>query len=454
MKETVLVIFILLMAVAGIAAAATDPIGGGTTVGGDKGYYSVSSSPGGGSVVFDGTGYGTTPVTIPVSTTGSPGHTLSVSKSGYQTWSQYYPGNPGKGQTISITANLVPVAETGSISVLSSPSGASAVLDNGYDQMTTPGTFRDVNAGWHNVLISKPGYTPYTTNVLVAAGQTASVSATLVKNQQVGSISVSSNPLAASLYVDSIYQGLTNQIVSNLGTGTHTVLLKKSGYKDSKTQVVVNANQITPLSITLTPVTTTTTGDLDVRSTPSGASVYLNNDYQGETPSGDPLYLTGLAAGTYTVVLKKPAYQDYSTTTTITAGSTQQVTATLQPSQSPSNTASVEVVSVPSGADVYIDNVYRGITPLSFENVPIDPAKTYTVTLKMEGYNTYTSSGTLQPGQVVQIHAALTQVAKPPEPESFNPIWLIAGGVLVIIVIAAIAFFIIRKRKQDPGESP
>ena len=62
--------------------------------GSQKGYYRVNSDPNGGSVVFDGTNYGLTPVTITVSTTGTPGHTITVSKSGYQTWSQFYSGNP------------------------------------------------------------------------------------------------------------------------------------------------------------------------------------------------------------------------------------------------------------------------------------------------------------------------------------------------------------------------
>ena len=61
--------------------------------GSQKGYYKVSSDPTGGSVLFDGTNYGITPVTITVSTTGTPDHTITVSKSGYQTWSQFYSGN-------------------------------------------------------------------------------------------------------------------------------------------------------------------------------------------------------------------------------------------------------------------------------------------------------------------------------------------------------------------------
>ncbi len=125
--------------------------------------------------------------------------------------------------------------------------------------------------------------------------------------------------------MDSIYQGYTNQIVGNLAVGTHTVTMKKSGYKDfSQTATVYNA-QTTSVSVTLSPVSSPTTGDLDVSSTPSGASVYLNGDYQGETRSSGPLYITSLVPGTYTVILKKSGYQDYTTTAKIVAGTTAQV---------------------------------------------------------------------------------------------------------------------------------
>ena len=42
---------------------------------GDYGYYQVSSSPSGADVVFDGKFVGETPVTIPVFSSSTPGHT-------------------------------------------------------------------------------------------------------------------------------------------------------------------------------------------------------------------------------------------------------------------------------------------------------------------------------------------------------------------------------------------
>ena len=411
--------------------------------GSGKGYYQVSSNPTGGSVVFDGTNYGLTTVTITVSTTGTPGHTITVSKSGYETWSQYYEGNPGQDKTISVYATLVPVVQTGYITVTSNPSGASAVLDSGYDQLTTTGTFSAVTTGWHTVQVSKSGYQLYSTSVEVKPGATSTVSATLTPNQQVGSLSISSIPVGASLYVDTIYEGLTNMVVGNLNVGTHTVLLKKTGYKDFTQTATINNAQTTSLSITLSPLSSPTTGDLDVSSSPSGASVYLNGAYQGETRSSGPLYITGLSPATYTTVLKKSGYQDYTTTTQIVAGTTAKVSAVLQPASGTPTTASAEIFSDPSGADVFINNAYKGVTPLSFDNVPLDAAKTYTVEIKMEGYKPYTSSGTVSPGQNVVINAALTKLPAPaPTKSPLSPIPIVGA----LSVVGLISVILMKKR--------
>jgi len=410
--------------------------------GSQKGYYKVSSDPTGGSVLFDGTNYGITPVTITVSTTGTPDHTITVSKSGYQTWTQFYSGNPSADQTISVFATLNPVVQTGNIYVNSNPAGASAILDNGYDQLTTPGTFNAVSTGWHNVQVSKSGYLVYSTDIEVKPGATSNVMATLVPNTQYGSISVSSNPTGASLYVDTIYQGVTNQIVSNLAVGTHTVTLKKSGYQDYSQSATVNNAQTTYLSITLSPLSSPTTGDLDVSSTPSGASVYLNGAYKGETRSSGPLYITGLSPGAYSTVLKKSGYNDYSTTANIVAGSTAKISAALQPASVKPTTASAEIYSQPSGADVYINNAYKGVTPLSFENVPIEATKTYSIELRLEGYKPYTDSGSISPGQNVVINAALTPVAQPTTASPVSLMTIMAA----LSIMGLVSVVLIRKR--------
>jgi hypothetical protein len=412
-------------------------------VGGQKGYYSISSSPTG-YVTFDGNNVGSTPVTVDVSTTGTPSHSLVVTATNYQTYRQTITGNPAAGQTIPINVVLVPVPQMGNIYVSSSPLGATAILDNGADSIVTPGTFYNVANGYHNVQVSMPGYQVYSNNnVLVTSGGTTNVYANLVQIVQSGSLSVSSTPKGAGLYVDGAYKGETNQIVGGLAVGSHTVNLKLAGYQSFTNTYTVNSGQTTYVSITMVPVQNPSTGDLLVTSSPSGAAVYLNGNYQGVTTSvGSPLDITDLTAGTYTVVLKKSGYQDYTTTVGIVAGQTAQVAATLQASGTqPSGTVNAEILSTPQGADVYINNAYKGVTPLEFQNVQIDPTQTYTVTIKMDGYTPYTTSGKLTPGQSIQVNAALSPVATPTPTQPLSPL-----GVLSALGICCVLIFCFRRK--------
>jgi hypothetical protein len=286
--------------------------------------------------------------------------------------------------------------------------------------------------------VSKSGYQPYSTTIQVKPGGTSNVFATLAANQQTGSLSISSNPVGAGLYVDTIYQGLTNQIAGNLAVGPHTVTLKKSGYKDYSQTATVTSAQTSYLSVTLSPVMSPTSGDIDVSSTPSGASVYLNGEYKGETRASGPLYITGVSPGSYTLVMKKSGYLDYTTATQVDAGSTAQVSAALVPASSSTTIASAEIFSQPSGADVLINNAYKGITPLSLDNIPVDPTKTYSVEIRLTGYTPYTASGVIKPGQNVVINAALSPLVSPTTVTPLSLVTVVAAlslmGIMAVIL--------------------
>ena len=411
-----------------------------TPIGGDTGYYYVTSNPSGASVTFDGTNEGSTPVTIDVSSTGTPGHTIGVAMPGYQSWSQYYATNPPAGSTVNVYAVLSPAYQNGNIQVASSPSGAYAVLDNGQNSLVTPGTFSSVAVGWHNVRVTAPGYQPFSQDVQVNSNGISSVFANMIQNSQQGSISVTSTPSGAGLYIDTIYQGETNKVVGNLAAGTHTVTLRKAGYQTWTTKYTVYYGQTTYVNAQLTPVSNPTTGDLEVTSNPAGAAVYVDTDFQGITSPGNTLDVLSLSPGTHTVVVKKSGYQDYTTTTNIRAGQTAQVSVTLVPSGQPSTTASIEITSDPSGADVLINNIYIGITPLTAQNV--QPGSK-TVTISLSGYNSYTSTLQVSAGQALQVNAALSPVATPTTKAPASPF----VAILAVAIIGIIAIVGIQRKK-------
>jgi hypothetical protein len=215
-------------------------------------------------------------------------------------------------------------------------------------------------------------------------------------------------------------------------------MLIKSGYRDYSQTATVYSTQTTYLSVTLPPLISPSTGDLNVFSVPSGASVYMNGEYRGETRADGPLYITAVVPGTYTVTLKKGGYTDYTTTAQVQAGATAEISAALQPGGAAPAIASAEIFSQPSGADVLINNQFIGITPLSLDRVPVDTGKTYTVEIRMTGYQPYTTSGKVTAGQSVVINAALAPLASPTTVTPLPPVVvltaLIGAGVLAVRV--------------------
>jgi hypothetical protein len=304
-----------------------------TPIGGGKGYYSISSVPSGANVYFDNSYKGTTPVTVEVSTTGTPGHTVRVTLSGYQDWTTSLSGNPSEGQTIPVNAYLTPLSQYGSISVNSNPQGATAILDGGSSQRT-PCTFNNVLTGSHNIQVSLSGYQLYSTTVSVSSGRTTSVYATLNQiTPNTGTIYATSLPQGASVYVDGVYYGPTPQLASGLSPGYHQVRLSLQGFQDWTGQVLVTSGGTTTVSQTLSASPTTGptfvpgTGTLDVSSSPVGAQVYLDNVYMGITP----ITLTQVSAGSHVVLLKLSGYADWEVTAQVAAGQTTPVSGLLAP---------------------------------------------------------------------------------------------------------------------------
>ncbi len=311
------------------------------------------------------------------------------------------------------------------------------VLDGGEDLLYTPGTFSSVIPGLHNVRITKPGYQAYSATVEVTAGNTNNVFATLNQVTQPGGLSVNSNPKGADFYIDDIYMGVTNQIVGNLAPGSHNISLSLAGYELWSGQANVVSGQVTTLSINLVPEVNPPSGDLRVSSTPEGAAVYVNNDYHGTTPIIGSLDVSNLNPGTYTISLKKAGFENYTTPVTIVAGTTTQVNAVLTETQAP-GVATAQIVSSPGGADVYINNLYVGITPLSFQDVKTG---TYSVEIRLPGYTSYTTTGQVNAGQDISLNVALAPAPAPTTKSPASPLM-----VLLAIGIVGLAGFLTSRR--------
>jgi len=155
-----------------------------------------------------------------------------------------------------------------------------------------------------------------------------------------GSISISSTPLGANIYLDNAIKGLTALTMDNIANGNHVVIVRLTGYLDwtQNVSVLSNSTSINAILVAITNTTTTITptstqalnsvanSSIYVQSTPSRSKVFLNNVFQDYTPM--TLYnLT--ASSTPLVTVRSAGYNEWSQNVAVTAGSTTFVTASL-----------------------------------------------------------------------------------------------------------------------------
>jgi hypothetical protein len=432
MRSTSIIIVILIVsALAGISAAAVVTL---PAPGGDQGFFFIQSIPSGGDCYFDNVFKGETPVTVTVSTTGTPSHTIRISSAGYDTWTQTYQGNPTPGQTIYITATLTPSAQTGNIQVSSSPSGATVTLDRGQSAIT-PYTYTYVPVGSHEISVNYPNYQTFYTTVSVNAGQTTYISANLNPVTTTGILDVSSSPSGAAVYVDGNYRGVTSTTVGNLYPGQHSVKLTKAGYQDWTGTVSIASGATTYLSPTLVTNPQPQYATVSISSNPAGANVYGDGVYVGQTRSGSPLVFNEVKPGIHTLLLTKSGYQDYEATQSVVAGQDYVVSVTLNPVQNPT-TGGISIISAPTSAEVYLNNVFKGLTPITLDSLA---PGTYTVILKLSGYQDWQSTAQVTAGQTAQLSATLISGGTPAPTQT---------GLLPVTIIAAIGVLFLAARKR------
>ncbi len=353
---------------------------------------------------------------------------------------------------IACLAILVPVsASAPAIQIYSDPSGANLVVD-GYWYDTTPSTDYDVSNGWHTVYITMDGYQPYSESVYVQDGTTV-VNAILVRNTpEVGSLDIGSQPSDADIWLDGYYRGSTPQVIGNLWIGNHKLIVKKAGYYDYTDTVNIGSAAVYGYTAVLSPYSPQPEyGSLQIDTNPGGAAVFVNGNYKGNTPAAyDPLYVTQLTPGTYTVKLVLPDYQVYTQDAVVQAGIVNDLHITLNPvtpGPTPDTTGQILVYSTPSGANLYLDNAYKGLTPLTLSDIP---AGSHTVTLRMNGYQDFTKQVTVTAGSVADGSGTLSPSASPvkttgpaPQPTK-SPVSAIT--VALAIGICGAIFFVRKNR--------
>ena len=414
----------------------------------DQGWIDVYCNVDGSQVYFNNILEGTTAggiLSVQVSVSGTPVQTITVTQSGYTTWTGRPSSMPSPGGHVTVYATInplttipttipttVPPVSTGAIYAQSNPAGA-AIYMNGNFYGYSPLTIPNLGPGTYSMKATLSGYTPDTTLVNVYAGQTAPYYPTLQQSPQprpTGSVGVTSTPNHAAVYIDGSYYGVTPLTVT-LYPGTHQFVLKYSGYNDYTTNVVVYAGQTQALPVSMS---TATQGTVVITSIP-GATVYIDSNAVGTISSSGSLTLAGINMGNHIFKVTATGYNTWLNTVYIQANTVNTISAPLTPqgvSPTPVQpTGSLAISSSPSGAETYVDNLYRGTTPLTVTDLA---SGDHLVRLSESGYVDYTTTTTVTAGQLMPLALTLTAAPTPTPTPVPAP-----GSAQVLCILATLA---------------
>ncbi|WP_456365879.1 PEGA domain-containing protein [Thermococcus sp.] len=266
-------------------------------------------------------------------------------------------------------------------------------------------------------------FTPLMIHSISLCWVTASSTSTDPVNEY-GLLTVNSNPSGAEVYVDGKLVGTTPLENYRIPAGIHEVVVKKSTYVPAAYAVQIKANELKTLNVVLVPAT----GKLTVNSNPSGAEVYIDGKKVGTTP----LRNYTIPEGIHEVAVRKAGYAERAYAISIKYGELKVLNVTLSPEM-----GKLTVKSNPSGAEVYVDGRKVGTTPL--ENYTVT-AGTHEITLIKDGYQNFTKTVTVNPGEEASITAVLTP-AKPSAQATASsgiPKTYILAGLLVLTVVGGI----------------
>ncbi|MDD1662676.1 MAG: PEGA domain-containing protein [Methanomicrobiales archaeon] len=222
-----------------------------------------------------------------------------------------------------------------------------------------------------------------------------------------GQLSITSDPAGAEIYLRAspVPSGTTKAVLT-LDAGEYQVILKREGYTDYLTTIIVTAGSVTTIDAALSPLPPT--GSIWVTSRPAKAMIYVDGEYRGLTP----LALSE-AVGTHTFLLTRTGYRDHSEEVNVSSESTTFVSAVLDPLAT--GTGFIAVSSNPPGAQVSFDGIPSGTTPVTIDSSP----GPHTLSLAMDGYKDYTTIVSLDAGATTPLDVVLEpagQVTTAPTP--------------------------------------
>lgn len=247
-------------------------------------------------------------------------------------------------------------------------------------------------------------------------------------------ISITSSPSGADVYIGGSYKGVTPlDLTGQYSAGSYAIEIKKDGYVPWLSSMVVKTSETTSISATLIPFK----GNVEISSEPDEATIYLDENYVGISPKT----INDIPTGIHSITLKKDGYYDWDSEIEIIKGRTVSINARMETREIPYD-GSINIQSTPSNAEVYIDGVFKGYTPLVVRELG---PNNYHISLKLAGYQDWDGSVDVSVDEQEKISANLYPSTDTEPPETPIPVSL--SSIIAAIGISGLLISNISKKE-------
>jgi len=231
---------------------------------------------------------------------------------------------------------------------------------------------RDIAAGTHQLSIHSPRYQTHTQTIDIN-GQDQSQQLAITLQPNWTNVQINSTPVGAKVFSDQQLLG-TTPLNAELLAGKHQLLVKLEGHKSWQQTLRVDAGEPQTLpNITLSPAD----GLVAVSSSPSGASVTVDGQYQGQTP----ISINLAPDQSYRFTLFKDGFEAQHRSLTVTKSSTEINPQTLAVTLGAS-LGDIIIQATPSDALLYVDGRLMGRANRQLTL----PARQHNVSIRKAGY--------------------------------------------------------------------
>ena len=361
--------------------------------------FDVSSEPEGAQVTVDGSLKGTAPIVLTDLEPGS--HLVRVSAPGFRPADEFV--SLSRGDVLRKHYALDP--EKGLLLVATDPAGAE-VRRNGVSLGTTPLLLTDLDSGaTHALELVLNGYRAKRIDVRLEDRTPVVRRETLESDS--GTLDCTSEPSGATVIVNGVERGVTPLTVSGIPKGLASVTFRSEGYQPETRELRFVPGERQTLSLTLRGKA----ARLAVVSTPEGARVCVDDDYQGKTP----VNVETLPPGMHTVRVELPGCAPVTRTVALPNGGELTEEFRLD-----SVLGRVEIVTTPPGAKVMIDGHAKGVTrrragaarseTFAIENVDVGE---HSLVLHADGFLEFSRKIKVEPKKTLTVNARLKKLFVP-----------------------------------------